>query len=92
MKVGAVLVNTARGGVVNEAALLKALDDERCGVRKAYLDVVVQEPPAPGSASAELARHPRAVVTPHIAWATEESRGRLAEVAVRNAVEWCGRR
>ena len=82
LKPGAVLVNSARGGLVDEAALLEALDDGR--LRRAYLDVLKEEPPSLDSPSHRLTQHPAAVVTPHTAWATNEARTRLVDVAVSN--------
>ena len=83
LKPGAILVNSARGGVVDEAALLAALDEG--SLERAYLDVLDDEPPSdPASTSARLAAHPRTVVTPHTAWATNEARQRLRDVACGN--------
>ena len=73
MKPGAVLVNTARGGIVDEAALAAALHAGRLG--GAALDVFEQEPLAAGS---PLASAPRLVLTPHIAGVTLESNERVS--------------
>lgn len=62
---GALVINTARGGLIDEAALLDALDSGRVG--GAALDVTEQEPPAAGS---PLRCHPRVIVTPHVAGVT----------------------
>ncbi len=65
---GAILVNTSRGGLVHEAALLAALEGGQ--VSAAGLDVMEQEPPALDD---PLRRHPRVIVTPHVAGVTDGS-------------------
>ncbi len=65
---GAMLVNTSRGGLLDEAALLAALEGGR--LHGAGLDVTAPEPPAP---DAPLRRHPRVIVTPHVAGVTAGS-------------------
>jgi len=69
MKPSAVLVNTARGGLVDSAALLAALDAGR--LAGAGLDVLEVEPP--DEVGRRLAAHERVVLTPHTAWYSEES-------------------
>jgi phosphoglycerate dehydrogenase-like enzyme len=69
MKPTAVLVNTARGGLVDSAALLAALDAGR--LAGAGLDVLEVEPP--DEVGRRLAAHERVVLTPHTAWYSEES-------------------
>jgi D-3-phosphoglycerate dehydrogenase len=76
MKRGAVLINCARGGVVNETALLEALADGH--LRGAAVDVVAAEPPPPGSPGALLQAHPRVVATPHLGGSTHEALARIA--------------
>jgi glycerate dehydrogenase len=79
MKPGAILINTARGGMVDEAALLQALTSGHLG--GAAIDVLSEEPPRNGNALLE-ADLPKLIVTPHIAWASVEARQRLvAELA-----------
>ncbi len=75
MKRSAVFINTARGGLVDEAALADALAGGR--IRAAGLDVLAVEPPA---ADCPLLRLENCFITPHIAWATEEAIGRLMQI------------
>jgi glycerate dehydrogenase len=79
MKPKAFLVNTARGGLVNEADLAAALAAGT--IAGAGLDVLSVEPPA---ASNPLLTAPRCVITPHIAWATRGARRRLIEATAAN--------
>ncbi|MDE5842841.1 MAG: D-2-hydroxyacid dehydrogenase [Muribaculaceae bacterium] len=79
MKPDAILINTARGPLVDEAALANALRQGK--IRGAGLDVLGQEPPA---AYNPLIGAPRCIVTPHIAWATKEARRRLIDIASAN--------
>jgi D-3-phosphoglycerate dehydrogenase len=76
MKRTAILVNCARGGVVDEAALLAALDSGT--PRAAALDVVAHEPPPAGSPGALLHRHPHVLATPHLGGSTQEALERIA--------------
>ena len=68
MPAGSFVINTARGGLIDEAALLAALDTGHIG--GAGLDVFETEPPSPGDA---LRRHPRVIATPHVAGVTDGS-------------------
>lgn len=79
MKPGAILINTGRGGLIDEAALAAALTRGR--LRGAGLDVLSTEPPAPDN---PLLAAPRCLITPHIAWATVEARTRLIGETVAN--------
>jgi len=81
MRPGAFLVNTARGGLVDEAALRSALDSGH--LAGAALDVRTVEPPQPGD---ELAGHPRILPTPHMAGVSTESVERMAIAAANNLV------
>lgn len=80
MKDGAVLINTARGGLVNEADLFAAL--QRGKLRGAGLDVLATEP-AP--ADTPLLSLPNVVALPHVAWLTPETISRSLNVAFQNA-------
>ncbi len=77
------LVNTARGGLVDPDALVRALDDGRlAGVA---LDVLPQEPPEWGH---PLLTHPRALLTPHVGWYSEEAEAERRRKAAQNVVDW----
>ncbi len=85
MQPHALLINTARGGLVNEAALAQALAAGRLG--GAGLDVLNQEPPS--------ADHPlldprlvNCIITPHIAWAAREARQCAIEKIAANIAAW----
>ena len=80
MKPGAVLVNTARGGLVDERALLHALDAGRLGA--AALDVFAEEPVRKGNA---LLAHPRVFATPHVSAFTREASFRETSWALEDA-------
>lgn len=79
MKREAVLINTGRGGLVNETDLAEAL--EKGLLAAAGVDVLSSEPPVPGH---PLVGVKNCFITPHIAWATLEARQRLMGQAVRN--------
>jgi len=81
MNPGAILINTARGGIVDEAALLEALREGRLG--GAGIDVLHTEPPAEGNVLLQQSM-PNLIVTPHIAWASRQARQRLIEGIAAN--------
>jgi len=79
MKPTAVLINTGRGGLINEADLAEALNTGK--IAGACLDVLSTEPP---SAQNPLITAKNCFITPHIAWATFEARQRLMNITVDN--------
>lgn len=81
MRPGAVLINTARGDLVDYPALLDALGTGHLG--GAGIDVLPEEPPVTGHPLL-TARLPTLIVTPHIAWAARESRQRALNEVVAN--------
>lgn len=82
MKPGAILVNAARGGLVDEAALDSALNAGHLAA--AGLDVLADEPPAPDH---PLLANPRVVISPHAAGLTAECAARMAVASVRNILD-----
>lgn len=81
MRRDALLINTARGGMVDEAALAKALRDGRLG--GAGIDVLAEEPPRHGSPLLAPGI-PNLILTPHVAWASLASRQRLIDDVAQN--------
>ena len=81
MKPGAILINCGRGGLVDEAALVAALKYGQIG--GAGFDVLTQEPPRDGNPLLK-ARLPTLIVTPHIAWASQEAANRLFDILLNN--------
>ena len=79
MKDGVILINNSRGALVDEEALCKALRSGK--VAAAGLDVVSSEPI---SADNPLLSAPHCIITPHISWASKESRARLMGIAAEN--------
>ena len=83
MPIGSYLVNTARGGLVDLDAVFEALDSgQLAGVA---LDVLPQEPPP---SRHPLLTHPRALITPHVAWYSAEAEVELRRKAAQNIVDW----
>lgn len=83
-KKGTILVNTARGGVVNEAEVAEAL---RAGILAGYGADVFENEPNP---YAELLQMENVILTPHIASATMAARRKMGELAVKNLVQGLG--
>jgi glycerate dehydrogenase len=81
LKKGAIVINCARGGIVDEEALLLAL--ERGHLGGAGIDVATIEPPNPEHPLLRMKDH-RLIVTPHVAWASQRARQNLIEETVAN--------
>lgn len=79
MKPSALLINTSRGGLVDEAALARALNEGR--LAGAGVDVLSTEPP---DSSNPLLHARNCIITPHCAWATRAARQRLLDITVEN--------
>lgn len=79
MKPTAILINTARGGLLNEEDVAHALNEGR--LAGAGLDVLTEEPPRPDN---PMLNARNVIITPHIAWATKEARARLMDTAIGN--------
>ncbi|MFW9887161.1 MAG: D-2-hydroxyacid dehydrogenase [Candidatus Thorarchaeota archaeon] len=80
MKESAFMINTARGGVVDEKALLKALDENK--IAGAGLDVFEKEPPADW----KLVKHPKVIATPHVSSSTSEAQVRVGELTAEKVI------
>ena len=85
MKRCALLINTARGGLVDEAALVQALDERL--IAGAGFDVLTVEPPKNGNPLLDL-RRPNFILTPHVAWASDEAMQSLANQLIDNIEAW----
>ncbi len=84
MKPSAILINTARGGIVNEADLVTALNNGE--ITGAAVDVITTEPP-PKDYPLIMNKPDNLIITPHIAWATLEARTRLLHQLVSNITD-----
>jgi glycerate dehydrogenase len=82
MKPSALLLNTSRGGIVNEADLVKALDDEL--IAGAAIDVFMQEPIPPTHPYLRVKHQEKLLLAPHIAWSSMEARLRLMDGVLQN--------
>ncbi len=85
MKREAILINTARGGLIDEAALVRALREG--WIAGAGIDVLSVEPPRDGNALLALDQ-PNLIVTPHVAWASNEAMRCLADQLTENIDAW----
>jgi glycerate dehydrogenase len=86
MKHGAIIINTSRGAVLNEADVASALCDGRLG--GAGLDVLAKEPADPDN---PLLNAPNCLITPHSAWTSIESRSRLIDALDKNLESFGGK-
>lgn len=86
MKRDAILVNTARGGIVNEAALIAALQANRLG--GAALDVLEHEPVQPDDPIFQLIDRNDFILNPHVAWSSEDALQSLLDQAIDNIVRF----
>ena len=76
MKSSAILINTARGGLINDHALIKAIEDKV--IAGAAIDVLNQEPPDSSHPLIQK-QYSNSIITPHIAWAAREARQRALD-------------
>ncbi|MEC9484169.1 MAG: NAD(P)-dependent oxidoreductase, partial [Halomonas sp.] len=87
LKPGALLINCARGGVIDELAALAALREGRLG--GLGVDVLPEEPPRAGHPLIEALHEPlNLIVTPHAAWISPEARNNVVLLTVDNIVAW----
>ncbi|MGD9833536.1 MAG: D-2-hydroxyacid dehydrogenase [Piscinibacter sp.] len=85
MKRTALLINTSRGGLVDEAALIRALDEGL--IAGAGFDVLTTEPPKNGHPLLDIRRH-NFILTPHVAWASDGAMQFLADQLIDNIERW----
>ncbi|OZB31552.1 MAG: glycerate dehydrogenase [Ferrovum sp. 34-44-207] len=85
MKPSALLINTSRGGLVDEQALIKALQEG--WIAGAGFDVLTTEPPTHGHPLLEV-RRPNFILTPHVAWASDGAMQFLADQLIDNIELW----
>ncbi|MBN9204497.1 D-2-hydroxyacid dehydrogenase [Methylibium petroleiphilum] len=85
MKRNALLINTSRGGLVDEAALIQALDEGL--IAGAGFDVLTTEPPKNGHPLLDV-RRPNFILTPHVAWASDGAMQFLADQLIDNIDRW----
>ena len=83
MKKSAIIINTARGGLIDESVLLSALENNE--IAGAGLDVLEQEPPKKDNALINYAQNAEnLIITPHIAWASQQARQNLVDQVAEN--------
>lgn len=81
-KTGVIIVNCARGGIINEADLMEALDAGK--VSMAAIDVFENEPPT----NWDLPGHPKVIATPHLGASTEEAQTKVADQILKQMIEY----
>jgi glycerate dehydrogenase len=82
MKRRPLLINTARGGLVDEADLVRALDEGL--ISGVGFDVTIGEPPPLDNPLMRIAKRPNVILTPHVAWASDEAQQALADQLMDN--------
>ena len=82
MKRGTIVVNTARGDIIDEQALADAINNKQ--IAAAAIDVLPLEPPATDSPLMKLADKTNVILTPHIAWASQQAMQTLADQLIDN--------
>lgn len=86
MKRKPLIINTARGGLVDEDALVRALDEGLIG--GIGFDVLTSEPPTDDNPLMRIANRPNVIVTPHVAWASDEAQQALADQLMDNIAKF----
>jgi glycerate dehydrogenase len=82
MRPCAIILNTGRGGIINEADLARALNENLIGA--AGIDVLTREPIDPQNPLLKIYDKDKIIITPHVAWGSMESRARLIEKIAKN--------
>ncbi|WP_394179200.1 D-2-hydroxyacid dehydrogenase [Marinomonas posidonica] len=80
MRNHALLINMGRGGIVNEEALVKAIESKQ--IAGAAFDVAAQEPMPSNSPLCRLTQYPNFLLTPHVAWASQGAMEKLVQIAI----------
>ncbi|BDC44608.1 D-2-hydroxyacid dehydrogenase [Paraburkholderia terrae] len=88
MKRKPLIINTARGGLVDEDALVRALDEGL--ISGIGFDVLSGEPPGDDNPLMRIASRPNVIVTPHVAWASDEAQQALADQLMDNIARFVG--
>ena len=83
MKDGVIIINTARGKLIDEDALVEALNSNK--IYSVGLDVLTDENPQKPT---PLIQHPRSIVTGHVAWLADEARYRTIDLAIQNFINY----